>query len=52
VVCQTAHPRDFFGERDCAACRCTDSFIDVKQSTPDQKGFSCGVTRAGRQTRV
>jgi hypothetical protein len=36
VVCQTAHPRDFFGERDCAACRWTDNFIDVKQSTPDQ----------------
>jgi hypothetical protein len=36
VVCQTAHPRDFFGERDCAACRWTDSFIDVKQSTSDQ----------------
>jgi hypothetical protein len=29
VVCQTAHPRDFFGERDCAACRWTDSFIDM-----------------------
>jgi hypothetical protein len=30
VVCQTAHRREFFGERDCAACRWTDSFIDVK----------------------
>ena len=30
MVCQTAHPRDSFGERDCAACRWTDSFIDVK----------------------
>jgi hypothetical protein len=28
VVCQTAHPGDFFGERDCVACRWTDSFID------------------------
>jgi hypothetical protein len=36
VVCRTAHPRDFFGERDCAACKWTGSFSDVKQSTSDQ----------------
>ena len=37
MVCQTAHPRNFFGERDCAACKSTDSFSDViKQSMSDQ----------------
>jgi hypothetical protein len=43
VVSQTAHPRDSFGERDGAACRWTDSFIDVKQSTSDQdsSGIRC-----------
>jgi hypothetical protein len=44
MVCRTAYPRDFVGERHCAACRWTDSFGDAKQSTSDQDSSTASGT--------
>jgi hypothetical protein len=57
MKCQTAHPRDFFGERDGAACGWTDSFIDVKavDVSPEHRWWvevtmprACDADRASR----
>src|ERR1700736_4786867 len=53
VVCQTAHPRDFFGERDGAACRWTDSLARNGPARPVRRTPLFGVNRkwlADRQT--